>query len=212
MKKLLILGMMLSMFMFTMGAEKFSFKDYSPTSAAVLKTKDSVGKLNGNSVSYPRITATNPKVTKSIQKSMNSFVKKLTNKKNERSNATYEITTNNSNLISVLFTIERRDLKSNTTMTYHKGMTFDAVTGKELKLGDLLVSGYDKALETVMTDKISQLSIPVNAAYKGVEKNQDFYIQKSGIVFFFTPNKYTTFGDGQLFLPFELVDLRGLLK
>ena len=97
-------------------------------------------------------------------------------------------------------------------MTYYKGITFDAVTGKELKLGDLLASGYDKALGTIMDDKISQLSVPVNAAYKGVEKNQEFYIQKSGIVFFFTPNKYTTFGDGQLFLPFELTDLRGLLK
>lgn len=212
MKKLLILGMMLSIFMFTAGAEKFSFKDYSPTSPAVLKTKDSVSKLNGSDISYPRITATNPKATKAIQKTMNNFVKKLTDKKDVRSSATYEVMTNNSSLISVLFTIERNDMKNKTADTYYKALTFDAVTGKELKLGDLLVSGYEKSLETVMEDKISQLSIPVNSAYKGVEKNQEFYIQKSGIVFFFTPNKYTEFGDGQLFLPFELTDLRGLLK
>ena len=198
--------------MFTAGAEKFSFKDYSPTSAAVLKTKDSVSKLNGSNVSYPRITATNPKATKSIQKTMNNFVKKLTDKKSERSNATYEITTNNSSLISVLFTIEKRDLKSNTTMTYYKGITFDAVTGKELKIGDLLVSGYEKSLGTVFGDKVVQLSVPVNASFDGPAKKQEFYVQNTGIVFFFEPYRYTDFADGQVFLPFELADLRGLLR
>ena len=212
MKKLLILGMMLSVFMLTVGAEKFSFKDYDPKSPSVVRVRDSISKLNGNSIDFPRISAKNPKATKSIQKSMDKFVKKMTGDKNGKYYVTYDITTNNSKLVSILFTVERTDRKDRTVENYYSALTFDAVTGKELKLGDLLASGYDKALGTIMDDKISQLSVPVNAAYKGVEKNQEFYIQKSGIVFFFTPNKYTTFGDGQLFLPFELTDLRGLLK
>ena len=78
MKKLLILGMMLSVFMLTVGAEKFSFQEYDPKSPSVVRVRDSISKLNGNSIDFPRISAKNPKATKSIQKSMDKFVKKMT--------------------------------------------------------------------------------------------------------------------------------------
>lgn len=212
MKKLLILAMMLSVFMFTVGAEKFSFKDYAPKSESTLKIRDAASRLNGNNITYPRLNAKDPKATKSIQKSMDKFVKKMTNNKNEKYTVTYEITTNNSKLISILFTGQRRNLKKGTVENFYDALTFDAVTGKELKVGDLLLSGYEKSLSTVFGDKVVQLSIPVNASFDGTDKKQGFYVKESGIVFFFEPYKYTDFADGQVFLPFELADLRGLLR
>ena len=212
MKILLILGMMLSVFMLTVGAEKFSFQEYDPKSPSVVRVRDSISKLNGNSIDFPRISAKNPKATKSIQKSMDKFVKKMTGDKNGKYYVTYDITTNNSKLVSILFTVERTDRKDRTVENYYSALTFDAVTGKELKIGDLLVSGYEKSLGTVFGDKVVQLSVPVNSSFDGPAKKQEFYVQNSGIVFFFEPYRYTDFADGQVFLPFELADLRGLLR
>ena len=212
MKKLLILGMMLSIFILSIGAEKFSFKDYDPESASIIKTKDLTTRANGNNIQYPRLTMKTPKATKSAQKSMEKFIKKLTNNKNEKYTLTFELTTNNNKLVSILFSGQRRDLKRGTVETYYDAITFDAVTGKELRIGDLLLSGYDKSLGTVFGDKVVQLSVPVNASFDGPDKKQNFYVKESGIVFFFEPYKYTEFADGQVFLPFELIDLRGLLR
>ena len=52
----------------------------------------------------------------------------------------------------------------------------------------------------------------MNASFDGPAKKQEFYVQNTGIVFFFEPYRYTDFADGQVFLPFELADLRGLLR
>ena len=213
MKKLLILFTFLLSFMITMGATpKFTFEGYEPESAPVVKVKDVLNRVNGNNIAHPRLSAKNPKATKAIQKTISNYVDKMAGSKKERYEVSYDITTNNNKLVSILFTVDEKNLETSTVSRYYEAFTFDAITGKNLKLGDVMQSGYEKSLGSVVNDKVLQLSIPVNSNFDGLDKKQQYYIQKSAIVFFYTPYQYTDFADGQIFLPFELTDLRGLWK
>ncbi|MBR2566246.1 MAG: DUF4163 domain-containing protein [Paenibacillus sp.] len=82
-------------------------------------------------------------------------------------------------------------------MTYRTGHTFDLNTGKELKLDDVL--NNSKPMRETIGKKVGE-QLKANAGYlngyKGLNKDQDYYVTPSGVVVFFQLYEYTSYAEG----------------
>ena len=112
--------------------------------------------------------------------------------------------------------MERKNKTTNETLTYNDAISFNAKNGKPLLMKDIFVQNYDNALNAAVNDRIKQFGIATldekKRKFEGVDKKQKFYLEDDAIVFIFNQNEATDFGDKQLFIPFILTDLIGLLK
>ena len=188
----------------------FTFEGHQVQSADVFSVQEKNITENSNYISYPYFTGDSNSAV-AINKVVTKFADSL-DSKNKKVDVSYKITGSNAKFVSILFSIRETDSKTYVSTSYYKALTFDATNGKQLILKDLLQPGYETGLKEVINDKIKQLGIPTTPKFKGVEKNQQFYLEDSSIVFFYKPNTATTFADGELFLPFILTDLIGLIK
>ena len=195
---------------FSAKKEAFTFQGHDVESSDVFSTQEKTKKGNSSYISYPYFTGSaNPanEMNKTITKFIDSF-----DSKNTKYDISYKITGSNAKFISVLFSVRETKTENYESKSYYKAFSFDVANGKELKLKDLFVPGYEESLKEAINDKIRQLGIPTNDKFKGLDKNQQFYLEDSSLVLFYQPNTITTFADGELFLPFILTDLIGLLK
>ncbi|MFZ1420291.1 MAG: DUF3298 domain-containing protein [Leptotrichiaceae bacterium] len=191
----------------------FTFEGHQVESTDVFSIQEKNITENSNYIAYPYFTgdSNSAAYAAAINKTVTKFADSL-NSKNKKVDASYKITGSNAKFVSILFSIRETDSKTYVSTSYYKALTFDATNGKQLILKDLLQPGYETGLKEVINDKIKQLGIPTTPKFKGVDKNQQFYLEDSSIVFFYQPNTATTFADGELFLPFILTDLIGLIK
>ncbi len=190
-------------------AEKFTFKDYNPKSADVFKIEDKKKIIGTSRITYPLFLANG-----TVDDTINKKIKDMTDKfksNNKSFDVTHKVTGSNDKFVSVLFEISEKDTKKHTVNSYHKAITFDAKTGKELKIKDLLVNGFDSPLEDAIKDKSKQLGLTIDSKSKLVDANLQFYLDDDGIVFFYKPNSITKFGDGEMFIPFIFPELNGIL-
>ena len=123
---------------------------------------------------------------------------------------------NNAYFVSVLFNVERKNKTTNETLTYNEAISFNAKSGKALLMKDIFVQNYESALNAAVNDRVKQFGITTldekKRKFEGVDKKQKFYMEDDAIVFIFNQDEATDFGDKQMFIPFLLTDLIGLLK
>lgn len=193
----------------------FTFQNFVPTSADVVKSITKTKSLGSSTVAYPLFTGSG-KVSETMNKEMEKFIKEFNSTKSKSYKVTYTITGSNSYFVSVLFDAEVKDLKSGTTATENKAISFNAKNGKALTMKDIFVSGYEGALNEAVNDKIKQFGIDAalnkRGEFEGVTKRQQFYMEDDAIVLFYDSGKVTGFADGKLFIPFMTTDLIGIIK
>lgn len=221
MKKFLLVLMTLVAFNTTFAAKKekvdttFTFLNFVPTSPDAVKELQRTKALGLSRIEYPSFSGNNQIVTV-MNKEMGKFIDDFKETKNYVYKVTYSVTGNNAYFISVLFNIERKNKTTNETVTYNDAISFNAKNGKPLLMKDIFVQNYDNALNAAVNDRVKQFGITTldekKRKFEGVDKKQKFYLEDDAIVFIFNQNEATDFGDKQLFIPFILTDLIGLLK
>lgn len=221
MKKFLLVLMTLVAFNTTFAAKKekvdttFTFLNFVPTSPDAVKELQRTKALGLSRIEYPSFSGNNQIVTV-MNKEMGKFIDDFKETKNYVYKVTYSVTGNNAYFVSVLFNIERKNKTTNETLTYNDAISFNAKNGKPLLMKDIFVQNYDNALNAAVNDRIKQFGIATldekKRKFEGVDKKQKFYLEDDAIVFIFNQNEATDFGDKQLFIPFILTDLIGLLK
>lgn len=221
MKKFLLVLMTLVAFNTTFAAKKekvdttFTFLNFVPTSPDAVNEVSRTKALGLSRIEYPSFSGNNQIVTV-MNKEMEKFIADFKETKNYVYKVTYSVTGNNAYFVSVLFNIERKNKTTNETLTYNDAISFNAKNGKPLLLKDIFVQNYDNALNAAVNDRIKQFGIATldekKRKFEGVDKKQKFYLEDDAIVFIFNQNEATDFGDKQLFIPFILTDLIGLLK
>ena len=221
MKKFLLVLMTLVAFNTTFAAKKekvdttFTFLNFVPTSPDAVNEVSRTKALGLSRIEYPSFSGNNQIVTV-MNKEMEKFIADFKETKNYVYKVTYSVTGNNAYFVSVLFNIERKNKITNETLTYNDAISFNAKNGKPLLMKDIFVQNYDNALNAAVNDRIKQFGIATldekKRKFEGVDKKQKFYLEDDAIVFIFNQNEATDFGDKQLFIPFILTDLIGLLK
>ena len=221
MKKCLLVLMALVAFNTTFAAKKekvdttFTFLNFVPTSPDAVNEVSRTKALGLSRIEYPSFSGNNQIVTV-MNKEMEKFIADFKETKNYVYKVTYSVTGNNAYFVSVLFNIERKNKTTNETLTYNDAISFNAKNGKPLLMKDIFVQNYDNALNAAVNDRIKQFGIATldekKRKFEGVDKKQKFYMEDDAIVFIFNQNEATDFGDKQLFIPFILTDLIGLLK
>ena len=221
MKKFLLILMTLVAFNTTFAAKKekvdttFTFLNFVPTSPDAVKELQRTKVLGTSRIEYPSFSENNQIVTV-MNKEMGKFIDDFKETKNYVYKVTYSVTGNNAYFVSVLFNIERKNKTTNETVTYNDAISFNAKNGKPLLMKDIFVQNYDNALNAAVNDRVKQFGITTldekKRKFEGVDKKQKFYLEDDAIVFIFNQNEATDFGDKQLFIPFILTDLIGLLK
>ena len=221
MKKFLLVLMTLVAFNTTFAAKKekvdttFTFLNFVPTSPDAVNEVSRTKALGLSRIEYPSFSGNNQIVTV-MNKEMEKFIADFKETKNYVYKVTYSVTGNNAYFVSVLFNIERKNKTTNETLTYNDAISFNAKNGKPLLMKDIFVQNYDNALNAAVNDRIKQFGIATldekKRKFEGVDKKQKFYLEDDAIVFIFNQNEATDFGDKQLFIPFILTYLIGLLK
>ena len=221
MKKFLLVLMTLVAFNTTFAAKKekvdttFTFLNFVPTSPDAVNEVSRTKALGLSRIEYPSFSGNNQIVTV-MNKEMEKFIADFKETKNYVYNVTYSVTGNNAYFVSVLFNIERKNKTTNETLTYNDAISFNAKNGKPLLMKDILFQNYDNALNAAVNDRVKQFGITTldekKRKFEGVDKKQKFYLEDDAIVFIFNQDEATDFGDKQLFIPFILTDLIGLLK
>ena len=221
MKKFLLVLMTLVAFNTTFAAKKekvdttFTFLNFVPTSPDAVNEVSRTKALGLSRIEYPSFSGNNQIVTV-MNKEMEKFIDDFKETKNYVYKVTYSVTGNNAYFVSVLFNIERKNKTTNETVTYNDAISFNVKNGKPLLMKDIFVQNYDNALNAAVNDRVKQFGITTlnekKRKFEGVDKKQKFYLEDDAIVFIFNQNEATDFGDKQLFIPFILTDLIGLLK
>ena len=221
MKKFLLVLMTLVAFNTTFAAKKekvdttFTFLNFVPTSPDAVNEVSRTKALGLSRIEYPSFSGNNQIVTV-MNKEMEKFIADFKETKNYVYKVTYSVTGNNAYFVSVRFNVERKNKTTNETLTYNDAISFNAKNGKPLLMKDIFVQNYDNALNAAVNDRIKQFGIATldekKRKFEGVDKKQKFYLEDDAIVFIFNQNEATDFGDKQLFIPFILTDLIGLLK
>ena len=221
MKKFLLVLMTLVAFNTTFAAKKekvdttFTFLNFVPTSPDAVNEVSRTKALGLSRIEYPSFSGNNQIVTV-MNKEMEKFIDDFKETKNYVYKVTYSVTGNNAYFVSVLFNVERKNKTTNETLTYNDAISFNAKNGKPLLMKDIFVQNYDNALNAAVNDRVKQFGITTlnekKRKFEGVDKKQKFYLEDDAIVFIFNQNEATDFGDKQLFIPFILTDLIGLLK
>ena len=221
MKKFLLVLMTLVAFNTTFAAKKekvdttFTFLNFVPTSPDAVNEVSRTKALGLSRIEYPSFSGNNQIVTV-MNKEMEKFIADFKETKNYVYKVTYSVTGNNAYFVSVLFNIERKNKTTNETLTYNDAISFNAKNGKPLLMKDIFVQNYDNALNAAVNDRVKQFGITTldekKRKFEGVDKKQKFYLEDDAIVFIFNQNEATDFGDKQLFIPFILTDLIGLLQ
>ena len=221
MKKFLLVLMTLVAFNTTFAAKKekvdttFTFLNFVPTSPDAVNEVSRTKALGLSRIEYPSFSGNN-QIVAVMNKEMEKFIADFKETKNYVYKVTYSVTGNNAYFVSVLFNIERKNKTTNETVTYNDAISFNAKNGKPLLMKDIFVQNYDNALNAAVNDRVKQFGITTlnekKRKFEGIDKKQKFYLEDDAIVFIFNQNEATDFGDKQLFIPFILTDLIGLLK
>ena len=101
----------------------------------------------------------------------------------------YEVTYNKNNILSIPITTYEFTGGAH-GMTYLKSYNYNLLTGKQIKIKDIFKSGtdYEKIINDYISKEIEKnkdLYFTGENGFKGISSNQDFYIEKDGLVVYF---------------------------
>ncbi|PQP83954.1 hypothetical protein C0Q44_04820 [Paenibacillus sp. PCH8] len=121
--------------------------------------------------------------------------------------SSYVVTYNEKGVLG-LITQRYEDYAGAHGMTYRTGHTFALDTGKELKLDDVLQN--NKSMRETLGKKVGEQLKARGGyleGYKGLNKDQDFYVTPTGVVVFFQLYEYTAYAEGFPEMPFTYKEL-----
>ena len=216
MKKLTLFFMALLIFNVSFAKEKidttFTFRDFSPTSASIVRVTPKTKIQNKSRISYPVFAGRNSTVTKNMNTNVTRFISDYKSTKHISYNVSYDVTANNSSFVSILFKIELTDNDTGQKAKLHNAMTFNLKNGKVLQLKDLFADGFESSLSSAINDKFKQFGLPQVDKFDAIVKQQNFYMENDSIIFIYNKGEASNFADGEVFIPFILTDLIGILK
>lgn len=218
MKKLTLLFMALLMFNLSFAKQKekvdttFTFANFEPESESGITPLKRTKVLGKSRVEYFAFSGKKPEIVRQMNKAMEKFIQEFKSTKTKTYTVTSKVTANNSYFVSVAFNIIEKDSKAGMSFKETDGISFNLKNGKPLLLKDLFLPGYEKELENAINGKFAELGLPQTERFKGVSKKTNFYLENDALVLVYNKNEGTPFADGQVFIPFMLTNLIGLLK
>lgn len=194
----------LILFMLVLGivtySDNFTFANYKLNSVMKYAVED---KKISSKFSMPILEedgSASRKINRTLEKFKENYMKSA-------NTVTYEITTKNNAVFSILFTVK------NDEKTEYIPFNFNLETGDELKLTDLFLDGFEQSLGQAINARIKVLGLVVNDKYKGLTSKTKFILENEMIDFIFTKEDGSTnFGDNIIFVPFYIAELNGILK
>jgi len=157
---------------------------------------------------------------KGIEKSVNDIISKRTDvyksfyhqddeTYKETIFATYEITKNTEDIVSLYFVISLYMEGAAHPNNLIDGVTVDLKTGKELELKNLFKEdvNYKQVLDEILRQKIEELDYELFAEFKGIEEEQGFYMTGSSLVIYYQEYVYSphVVGPLRLEIPFDKI-------
>lgn len=127
---------------------------------------------------------------------------------------TFEIKTNERNVLSVTFTNYAYAEGFAHGLTLMDSLTFDIVTGKRYKLADLFKPGadYERILTKLVNKQVEEREIPVFEKPVAVAKNQAFYIADKSLVVYYQLYEITPHYYGFPQFPISVYALEAIVK
>ena len=126
---------------------------------------------------------------------------------------TYEIKTNERNILSILFSNYAIFYQAAHGLTLMKSLTIDVETGEVYQLEDLFKNGsnYVDILSTKVKEQINERDIPVFEPFTEIDPNQDFYIADKSLVLYFQLYELTPYAYGFPMFPISVYELENII-
>ena len=219
MKKLMLLFMTLLVFNVSFAKGKnekidttFTFQGYSPTSPSIVRVTQKTKVMKKSKIYYPEFIGSNSDVIKNMNAIMENFISNYKSTKHVSYSTSYEITASNSLFLSVLFTINLTDNDTGQKTVLHNAISYNLKSGKQLQLKDLFVDGFNSELTDVVNSRFKQFGLPQIDKLDDIDRQQSFYLENDALVLIFNKGEASNFADGEVYIPFLLTDLIGLLR
>ncbi|WP_068268288.1 DUF3298 domain-containing protein [Caviibacter abscessus] len=208
-KVLFILTAISIMFNSYAASRNFTFQGFVPNSATE-QTKV-IDKKIGDNISYP-VFEGNTKLIKTLNKEVDKLLLKY-KRRAENHIVLYNIQADNSYFKSIIFTILRINTQTKEVENIeYSTINVDTKTGSTLNLSDLFVSGYEDAFNGAIKERMQQFGLQAIPNFKGVTRNQPFYLTDTTVTVIFNKGQATQTGDKIAFLPFVIQELVGIIK
>ncbi|TYQ14833.1 UNVERIFIED_CONTAM: uncharacterized protein DUF4163 [Acetivibrio alkalicellulosi] len=213
MKRLIIFTLLLSIIL--IGCSKVELTDQY-----VVEEKVELPKGDSESrISYPVVKGlANEKIESKVNESINKIVEQFREladfnaEFDEVMTVDYYVTYRSKEILSIKFHeishIEVLDLNDEMII----GMTFDLKTGERLELKDILKSGYETKLNSILTQMFNQVEFELIKAFQGINQNQAFYLNENGLVIYYLAPDYTMPEDGPLQFEIPYSSISEILK
>src|SRR5690625_2499319 len=126
---------------------------------------------------------------------------------------TYEIKTNERNILSILFSNYAIFYQAAHGLTLMKSLTIDVETGEVYQLEDLFKNGsnYVDILSTKVKEQINERDIPVFEPFNEIDPNQDFYIADKSLVLYFQLYELTPYYIGLPMFPISVFAIQDIV-
>lgn len=198
MKKTLLLSLLTILTINTFA--NFTLNGYTYETKAILTTTEKEIKKGKQLV----FSSQDEKIAKLINHKIDRYISRYDNNSIKEIKTTLKA--NNSYFVSVLIQMDKENYST------YKGFVFDAKTGKELDLSDILAGDYKENLKNILNDKMKQFGLKTSKSYNGMHSVSSFYMENDAIVLIFNKGKASNDFDEVVFIPFFLQTLQQILK
>lgn len=126
---------------------------------------------------------------------------------------TYEIKTNERNILSLTLTNYAYFYHAAHGMTYKDSLTFNVQTGEEYALKDLFKPGSDyvDVLSKLVQMQIKERDILTLGEFNEISPNQDFYIADKSLVLYFQLYEITAYVYGFPMFPISVYEIQDII-
>jgi len=174
------------------------------TQKEIVKEKDRFGNVLKFTVNYPVIKTHNKniefKINRIIQEKIISCLENTQNKAPVSIN--FDITYKTPKILSIKFDgfYHNEVQGASHGIPFIDSITFNMNTGNLLYINDLFKKNkdYSQALNQLIVNKIKEINFPAKASFKGINKNEKFYLTSKGLEVYYQVYKYTCYSDGPL--------------
>ncbi|MFA4967495.1 MAG: DUF3298 domain-containing protein [Candidatus Margulisiibacteriota bacterium] len=93
-----------------------------------------------------------------------------------------------------------------------KSITLNLKTGKVYSLKDLFKGDFEKRLNQLIKEEVAKREPPLLTPFKGIDKDQEFYLTKDSLVIYFQEYLYTCHAEGPLFIYIPYSSIKDILR
>lgn len=177
---------------------------------------------NGMEIYYPQVVdlpsrdveqKINEEIFAHVQQLVHDQYQKQDTQSFEQMIGTYEIKTNERNVLSLSLTNYAYAPYFAHGLTLMKSLTFDTKTGKLYALKDLFQpnSDYERVLSDIIQKQIKEREIPLLGEFPGILPDQDFYIADKSLVVYYQAYEITAGYIGLPMFPISVYALENIV-